>query len=79
MLTLTKVLYSRLLLFKSLVKDDASDPTTGVTSGDPDRDVTSKANLYEFMLATCERLFDNEIEQNMFEDQMRYMFGVKVR
>ena len=31
---------------------------------------------YELMLETCERLFDNQVEQLMFEDQMREMFGL---
>jgi paired amphipathic helix protein Sin3a len=31
---------------------------------------------YELMLETCERLFDNQIEQLAFEDQMREMFGL---
>ena len=34
-------------------------------------------HLYELMLESCERLFDNEIEQTAFEDQMRRMFGIK--
>jgi len=29
------------------------------------------------LLQNCERLFDNEIEQTAFEDQMRFMFGIK--
>ncbi|KAF9445685.1 hypothetical protein P691DRAFT_805298 [Macrolepiota fuliginosa MF-IS2] len=33
--------------------------------------------FYELLLVSCERLFDNEIEQHAFEDQMRYMFGTK--
>jgi paired amphipathic helix protein Sin3a len=31
---------------------------------------------YELMLETCERLFDNQVEQPVFEDQMREMFGI---
>lgn len=31
---------------------------------------------YELMLETCERLFDNQVEQPVFEDQMREMFGL---
>lgn len=33
---------------------------------------------YELMLQSCERLFDNEIEQSAFEEQMRSTFGTKV-
>ncbi|KAH7872040.1 uncharacterized protein C8R40DRAFT_522237 [Lentinula edodes] len=35
------------------------------------------AQSYDILLQNCERLFDNEIEQSAFEDQMRSMFGVK--
>lgn len=35
-------------------------------------------HYYELLLVSCERLFDNEIEQHAFEDQTRYMFGTKV-
>jgi paired amphipathic helix protein Sin3a len=31
---------------------------------------------YELVLETCERLFDNQVEQPVFEDQMREMFGL---
>jgi paired amphipathic helix protein Sin3a len=34
---------------------------------------------YELMLETCERLFDNQVEQFIFEDQMREMFGLHAR
>ena len=30
------------------------------------------------LLVQCERLFTNEIEQQVFEDQTRAIFGVKV-
>ncbi len=35
-------------------------------------------HFYELLLVSCERLFDNEVEQHAFEDQTRYMFGTKV-
>ncbi|KIK69789.1 hypothetical protein GYMLUDRAFT_34188 [Collybiopsis luxurians FD-317 M1] len=35
------------------------------------------AHYYDVLLQNCERLFDNEIEQGAFEDQMRLMFGIK--
>lgn len=42
-------------------------------------DVTVNAgHYYEMLLAFCERLFSNEIEQHAFEDQMRAVFGTKV-
>jgi hypothetical protein len=34
---------------------------------------------YDLMLDACERLFDNEIEISAFEDEIRLMFGPKVR
>ncbi|KLO14002.1 hypothetical protein SCHPADRAFT_851670 [Schizopora paradoxa] len=33
--------------------------------------------FYDYLLASCERLFDNEIDQQTFEDICRYMFGTK--
>jgi hypothetical protein len=43
------------------------------------RHVSSTAeHFYDLMLESCERLFENDIEQQVFEDQMRYMFGSKV-
>jgi hypothetical protein len=37
------------------------------------------SQYYELMLETCERLFDNQVEQPAFEDQMREMFGLHAR
>ncbi|KAG1734271.1 uncharacterized protein EDB91DRAFT_1084170 [Suillus paluster] len=34
-------------------------------------------HFYELMLESCQKPFDNEIESHVFEEQMRYMFGVK--
>ena len=34
--------------------------------------------LYELMLEYCEKLFDNELEQHIFEDRLRRMFGLAV-
>jgi hypothetical protein len=31
---------------------------------------------YELMLETCERLFDNQVEQLTLDDQMHKMFGL---
>ena len=36
------------------------------------------AHFYGFLLESCEKLFDNEIEVPLFEDQMRFMFGPRV-
>ena len=43
--------------------------------GDP---TTDASHFYEMLLTSCEKLFDNELEQHAFEDQMRYMFGIEV-
>ncbi|KAG5641578.1 hypothetical protein DXG03_004691 [Asterophora parasitica] len=34
-------------------------------------------HYYDLFLESLERLFDNEIEQHAFEDQMRFMFGTR--
>ena len=81
------MLYSRLLLFKTVSSKLAA-------SGSPQRSPaaenlgltlplnwrsTTAEHHYGLLLESLERLFDNEIEQHVFEDQMRYMFGTKVR
>jgi paired amphipathic helix protein Sin3a len=38
---------------------------------------TPRNHHYEMLLVQCERLFTNEIEQQLFEDQTRAIFGVK--
>jgi paired amphipathic helix protein Sin3a len=43
----------------------------------PDRNANAE-HFYDLLLESCERLFDNELEQPAFEDQMRSMFGTKV-
>ncbi|KAH8116164.1 hypothetical protein DFH11DRAFT_1832383 [Phellopilus nigrolimitatus] len=35
------------------------------------------AHFYEYLLESCERLFDNQIDQQTFEEMTRYMFGTK--
>jgi hypothetical protein len=47
----------------------------GAQNGQGQGEVTA-LQYYELMLETCERLFDNQVEQLMFEDQMREMFGL---
>ena len=47
------------------------DRLSGRLSGDASR------HYYELMLESCEKLFDNELEQGMFEEMTRYMFGLK--
>jgi paired amphipathic helix protein Sin3a len=85
-----QVLYSRLALFKGIAAKSASEPprppkANPVTS-DPDATGGPNASswpanaehFYQLMLDSCKKLFDNDIEQPAFEDQMRWMFGTKV-
>ena len=88
----TKVLYSRLHLFKTIAGEQCRP---AIQEGRKSRARTleypmgpghvnpmpgvSAAQYYELFLETCEKLFDNQIDQNAFEDQMRAMFGLQVR
>ncbi|CCL98034.1 uncharacterized protein FIBRA_00028 [Fibroporia radiculosa] len=85
---LLELLYSRLYSFRELATRIASDPSTSHKSnpvaadlgllndlgkfGDPE---TAATHFYPLLLESCEKLFDNEIEQHAFEDQLRWMFG----
>ncbi|THV08566.1 hypothetical protein K435DRAFT_708465 [Dendrothele bispora CBS 962.96] len=92
LLRLLEVLYSRLALFKKSAQTLSSEPESrsenpvvsslGANGHPPglanvDERRLTAAHYYELMLESCERLFDNELEQSVFEDQMRYMFGIK--
>ncbi|KAK7470657.1 hypothetical protein VKT23_002080 [Stygiomarasmius scandens] len=91
LLRLLEVLYARLALFKNSAQKLAVDPESraenpvvaslGANSGPSglanDERKHTAAHYYDLMLESCERLFDNELEQSMFEDQMRDMFGIK--
>ncbi|KAK2461043.1 hypothetical protein APHAL10511_006984 [Amanita phalloides] len=79
-----ELLYSRLRLFKNLsVKKAGELASDGVATASKEIINTSLANstspsrFYELLLETCERLFDNEIDQPIFEDQMRHIFGIR--
>ncbi|KAI0674609.1 hypothetical protein C8Q78DRAFT_1015738 [Trametes maxima] len=90
MLRLLELLYSRLQLFKNITKELAANGTDPM---EPNPTLLSKAikddlakmgdrinhaaHFYDLMLESCEKLFDNEIEQHVFEELMRYMFGLK--
>lgn len=39
--------------------------------------VNPSAHFYEHLLDLCEKLFDNEIDQLAFEENMRHMYGTK--
>ncbi|KAJ7773028.1 histone deacetylase complex, SIN3 component [Mycena metata] len=87
LLRLLEVLYSRLALFKGIAArrasaDSARVPTDPGSFPHPDyamsgEQATHAEHYYDLLLESCERLFDNEVEQNVFEDQMRFMFGIK--
>ncbi|TFK41677.1 histone deacetylase complex, SIN3 component [Crucibulum laeve] len=93
LMRLIELLYSRLSHFKTIAAKLASAdpksrrPNNGIIAG-LSAQAQAELNLagdraahaehyYDLMLESCERLFDNEIEQTAFEDQMRYMFGTK--
>ena len=86
-------LYSRLLLFKNLTKEksDRSDDPFEPSPSSIRRGIEAQLgkisdrlklgatrHYYDLMLESCEKLFDNELEPNVFEEMMRYMFGLKV-
>lgn len=87
-----QVLYSRFLSFKNLAVSMPNRPSKSTTTTTASSDVKVSMPLlsqvderiahaehyYELMLESSERLFDNEIDQHGFEEQMRYMFGYKV-
>lgn len=87
-----QLLYSRLHLFKTQASQLAGEPApvhkvnpiatrlgilTDITK--LGNRVADASHFYELMLESCEKLFDNEVEQHVFEDQLRYMFGAEVR
>jgi paired amphipathic helix protein Sin3a len=84
-----QVLYSRLALFKGLAAELASAPPnltkSNATTAEPGPSLSDQAGsvahteYYELLLDSCERLFDNDLEQHAFEDQIRSIFGIKVR
>ena len=42
-----------------------------------DKERTPAKYYYQYLLDACEKLFDAEIDQNTFEEQLRFMFGTK--
>jgi len=86
---LQKILYSRLSLFKGIsaqlvISQESKSKSTspeGTTDVGRSSESTSNKNLdlfYEMLLGLCERLFENEVEQHLFEDQTRAVFGLEV-
>jgi paired amphipathic helix protein Sin3a len=81
-------------LFKNIAIERVNDPTFDTSSNRTVMDLElmqassgtqegqaqiTALQYYELMLESCERLFDNQVEQLVFEDQMREMFGLHVR
>ncbi|KAI0336648.1 hypothetical protein GY45DRAFT_1332746 [Cubamyces sp. BRFM 1775] len=90
MLRLLELLYSRLQLFKNITKElaangtDPLEPNPSLVSKNIQDDlaklgsrINHASHFYDLMLESCEKLFDNELEQHAFEEIMRYMFGMK--
>ncbi|KAF9041264.1 hypothetical protein BJ165DRAFT_1349868 [Panaeolus papilionaceus] len=88
LLRLLEVLYSRLELFYNLGQKLAANrpsqrkPTKNAKEAaliaNHGVDLTHQnGNYYEMLLVSCERLFENDIEQVVFEDLMRSVFGIK--
>ncbi|KIL63546.1 hypothetical protein M378DRAFT_79542 [Amanita muscaria Koide BX008] len=76
-----EILYSRLRLFKALSIKKANEYVSRHSSTKATPQVDSQSNrperFYELLLETCERLFDNDIEQHAFEDKIRGVFGIQ--
>jgi len=82
-------------LFKNIAIERVNEPTFNTSSNLTAMDIelmqasgpqegqgqgqVTALQYYELVLETCERLFDNQVEQLAFEDQMREMFGLHVR
>ncbi|KAG5651812.1 hypothetical protein H0H81_007335 [Sphagnurus paluster] len=89
LMRLIELFYSRLSLFKTIAAKLAaagsrSNPVAaelalprGMDSMNLGDRATVTEHYYDLLLESLERLFDNEIEQLAFEDQMRFMFGTK--
>lgn len=88
-----QVLYSRFLFFKNLAVSMSNRPSKSTAPATASKDaklstmppfiqlderISHAEHYYDLMLESCERLFDNEIDQHAFEEQMRFMFGYKV-
>ena len=74
-----------MLYYRDLANKIAEDPTVVTRPGRivtdlgglPERAANAR-HFYTLMLESCEKLFDNEIEVSVFEDQLRWMFGPQV-
>ncbi|KAI9444070.1 hypothetical protein H4582DRAFT_2109296 [Lactarius indigo] len=69
--------YTLLRMVENIAMERVNDP--GFNTRPHTHVRVTVLQYYELMLETCERLFDNQIEQLAFEDQMREMFGLHAR
>lgn len=58
---------------------EIKQPPNGNTINDVDASDRPEAHFYGYMLDACEKLFEGELEQVVFEENMRFLFGTKVR
>lgn len=82
-----QLLYSRLLMCKRIgaqlaAEGSSSHPANpGATESGiqtmPDGTSVPSDYFYGHLLESCEKLFDNVIDQATFEDTVRFMFGMK--
>ncbi|KAF8869638.1 hypothetical protein CPB84DRAFT_1754931 [Gymnopilus junonius] len=86
LMRLIEILYSRLRLFKGLSAElarKAEEKTKASTSSSANSAspsapiVVDKKHYYDILLGQCEAVFMNELEQHVFEEQTRVMFGYK--
>lgn len=82
-------MYHRLLAFKQLAAKLASERNQsrlnplsvelGLSAPVPNIDVEGNAaeHYYEHLLDLAEKLFDGEIDASTFEEQLRYMVGIR--
>lgn len=73
-------MYSRLYSCKTIAAKLAEVKTSDIRGSEKGKEPAHNGNVnqYEALLAQCEALYTNEIEQNVFEDQARAVFGTKV-
>ncbi|KDR72514.1 hypothetical protein GALMADRAFT_281285 [Galerina marginata CBS 339.88] len=77
LLRLVEILYSRLKLFKSISAELAVKAAEKEKGGASSGMTIDKKHHYDILLGQCEALFTNELDQQVFEDQTRAVFGYK--
>ncbi|KAH9477606.1 Transcriptional regulatory protein SIN3 [Psilocybe cubensis] len=79
LMRLIELLYARLKVFKGIAAELASKDESSSKGKANANNAATKDNKhhYEILLGQCEALFTNELEQHVFEDQTRAVFGYK--